>query len=243
MDGGTVLELARRVRPGGRVVGVDVSRPMLELASERAQAEDLRSVTLHLADASTFPFDEAEFDLAFSRFGVMFFDDPVTAFTNVRRSLATGGRLACLSWRPLADRVCTLVALLALTAPFASAQSRGTKPISSIEFKPGAHATVLEGTVSPRVTVGPDMTNEGSERYSLRARSGQVLTMQISSGDHRTLFSLVKPSPAMSKIVVLEGAGGVKRWSGRLTESGDYLVTVFTHDQAASRFKLRITLR
>lgn len=101
--GATVLELARRVRPGGRVVGVDVSRPMLELASERVQAEELRSVTLHLADASTYPFHEAEFDLAFSRFGVMFFDDPITAFTNVRRSLSTGGRLACLTWRPLAD--------------------------------------------------------------------------------------------------------------------------------------------
>ena len=100
--GATVLELARRVRPGGRVVGVDVSQPMLELASERVQAEGLPSVTLHLADAATYPFREADFDLAFSRFGVMFFGDPVAAFTNIRRSLRAGGRLACLAWRPIA---------------------------------------------------------------------------------------------------------------------------------------------
>ena len=100
--GATVLELARRVRPGGRVVGVDVSRAMLELASERVQAEGLPAVTLHLADAATYSFREAEFDLAFSRFGIMFFGDPVTAFTNIRRSLSADGRLACLAWRPLA---------------------------------------------------------------------------------------------------------------------------------------------
>ncbi len=101
--GATVLELARRVGSRGRVVGVDVSRPMLKLASERAQAEGLRTVTLHLADAATYPFREADFDLAFSRFGIMFFGDPGTAFANVRRSLRAGGRFAALVWRPLAD--------------------------------------------------------------------------------------------------------------------------------------------
>jgi len=141
-------------------------------------------------------------------------------------------------------RACALVALLLLTASFALAQSRGTKPIYSIEFKPGARTTVIGGTVSPPVTVGPDMTNDGSERYSLRARSGQLLTIEISSDNHQALFSLIKPSSFMVKYDIVEGAGTVKRWSGRLTESGNYLVTVFTHDrEAASQFKLRVTLR
>jgi SAM-dependent methyltransferase len=131
--GATVLELARRVRPGGRVVGIDVSRPMLELASERVQAEELRSVTLHLADASTYPFHEAEFDLAFSRFGVMFFDDPITAFTNVRRSLSTGGRLACLAWRLLADNpwfAVPLAAALRFVPPPAPPDPEAPGPMS-----------------------------------------------------------------------------------------------------------------
>lgn len=101
--GATVLELAHRVGPDGRVVGVDVSKPMLQLARERVHAEGLQTVTLHIADAATYPFREAEFDLVFSRFGVMFFGDPVTAFANIRRSLRADGRLACLTWRPLAD--------------------------------------------------------------------------------------------------------------------------------------------
>jgi SAM-dependent methyltransferase len=101
--GATVLELARRVAPAGRVVGVDVSEPMLGLAGQRVSAQGLPNVTLHVADAATFPFDAAEFDIAFSRFGVMFFGAPVAAFANIRRALRPGGRLAFLAWRPLAD--------------------------------------------------------------------------------------------------------------------------------------------
>ncbi len=146
--------------------------------------------------------------------------------------------------RHLVVRIGALVALLLLTASLASAQSRGTKPIYAIEFKHGARTALVDGTVSPPVTAGPDMTNDGSERYSLRARSGQVLSLEVSSDNHQALFSLIKPSPAMVKYDVVEHAGAVKSWSGRLTESGNYLVTVFTHDrEAASRFKLRITLR
>src|ERR1700730_11415684 len=75
-----------------------------------------------------------------------------------------------------------LFALLLLTALTAGAQSPGTKPTYRVEFKPGVKTTVVEGTVSPPRTVGPDMTNEGSERYSLRARAGQHLAMEIISG-------------------------------------------------------------
>jgi SAM-dependent methyltransferase len=101
--GATVLELAHRVGSGGNVVGVDVSRPMLDLAAERVRDEGLNNVTLHLADASTHPFEKAKFDLAFSRFGVMFFDEPVNAFANIRRSLRPGGRLTFLAWRAMSE--------------------------------------------------------------------------------------------------------------------------------------------
>jgi hypothetical protein len=137
------------------------------------------------------------------------------------------------------------VAVLLLLAHTAMSQiSVGTKPIYSIEFKPGMNTTVVEGTVSPPKTVGPDMTNEGSERYLLSARAGQYLTMEVSSKNHQALFTLVKPSPSEAKIEFVEKAGGVRRWSGRLKMSGDYLVIVFTRQQAGlSRFKLHVTLR
>jgi hypothetical protein len=142
-------------------------------------------------------------------------------------------------------RSIVLAAVLLVITHVVSAQiSAGTKPIYPIEFKPGASTTKVEGTVSLPRTVGPDMTNEGSERYLLSARAGQYLTMEVSSKNHQVLFTLVKPSPSEAKIEFVEKAGGVRRWSGRLKMSGDYLVIVFTRQQAGlSRFKLHVTLR
>jgi hypothetical protein len=88
-------------------------------------------------------------------------------------------------------RVSLLFALLILTALTTWAQSAGTKPIYRIEFKPGVKTTVVEGTVSPPRTAGPDMTNDGSERYSLRVRAEQYLTMEISSGNRQAVFYLI----------------------------------------------------
>lgn len=100
--GGTVLDLARSVAPAGNVVGLDVSRPMLALAEDRARGVGIANAEFILADASTYPF-ETRFDLAFSRFGVMFFDEPFGAFANIKRALRPGGRLAFLAWRPLKE--------------------------------------------------------------------------------------------------------------------------------------------
>src|SRR4029077_11862472 len=86
--GATLLDLAGQVGPGGSVLGVDVSAPMLGRARERVQANALAQVRLTLSDAATHAFEPGAFDLAFSRFGVMFFGDPVGAFANIRTALA-----------------------------------------------------------------------------------------------------------------------------------------------------------
>ncbi len=112
--GDTTLELARRVGPEGRVVGVDVSAPMLARARERA--EGVETIAFLEADASAHAFSETKFDLLFSRFGVMFFDDPVAAFTNLRSALDRGGRLAFVCWRALAENAWARVPLEAAMA-------------------------------------------------------------------------------------------------------------------------------
>lgn len=90
----------------------------------------------------------------------------------------------------------------------------------------------------------PERQSDGSERFTLRAQAGKFLKMEISSDNHLAVFTLIKPSPAASRNEFVKDAAGVKRWSGTLTMSGDYRVTVFTLDrEALSRFKLRITLR
>jgi SAM-dependent methyltransferase len=96
--GTTTLELGATVAPDGEVVGADISAPLLERARSRAR-EGVRFIQ---ADAQTYAFDEASFDGAFSRFGVMFFADPTAAFANIRRALRHHGRLAFVCWRDFA---------------------------------------------------------------------------------------------------------------------------------------------
>jgi SAM-dependent methyltransferase len=111
--GATLLELSPRVGPKGKVLGVDISAVMLEAARKRVAAQRLGNTTLLRADASAHPFEPATFDLAFSRFGVMFFDDSMRAFAAIRRSLRPGGRLAFVTWRRLSDSPWFLVPYLA----------------------------------------------------------------------------------------------------------------------------------
>jgi SAM-dependent methyltransferase len=96
--GGTTLELGKRVGPQGRVLGLDISTVMLARAVERT----LPGLPIKFieADATIYQFPRRQFDLLFSRFGVMFFADPARSFTNMRTALRPGGRLAFACWRP-----------------------------------------------------------------------------------------------------------------------------------------------
>jgi SAM-dependent methyltransferase len=87
----------------GHVTGVDLSTSMLDLARKRSADEGLTNVTFVRGDAQVFPFEPDAFDVAMSSFGVMFFGDPVAAYTNIGTALRPGGRLALLAWRHLQD--------------------------------------------------------------------------------------------------------------------------------------------
>lgn len=97
--GDTSVRLAQTVGSAGRVLGVDVSRPMLERARERGAVEGLAQLSFVEGDAETHAFEPASFDALFSRFGVMFFGDPARAFANLRAALVPGARLAFVCWR------------------------------------------------------------------------------------------------------------------------------------------------
>jgi SAM-dependent methyltransferase len=96
--GATTIALARRLGPSATCTGVDVSAPMIDVARERAAGEASQPDFL-CADAGTHPFEPQAFDLLTSRFGVMFFADPVAAFANLRRATAPGGALQAVVWR------------------------------------------------------------------------------------------------------------------------------------------------
>jgi len=98
-SGTTVLELAARVGPSGHVLGADIADASVARARERIAAAGLRHAELISADVSTHAFAPDSVDLAFSRLGVMFFDDPTAAFANVRRAMKLKGRVALAVFR------------------------------------------------------------------------------------------------------------------------------------------------
>ena len=121
--GHTSLSLADRVGAEGSVTGIDISAPMLAVASQLAAEHNAghKSVQFLEADAQTHRFTPERYDAAFSRFGVMFFEDPVAAFTNIHASLRPSGRLAFCCWQPRAVNpfmtVPAMAALELLPAP------------------------------------------------------------------------------------------------------------------------------
>ena len=99
--GDTSIEMARRVGSTGEVVGVDISEMMLRRAEDRAAHAELTNTFFELADVEIDPLHRDSFDLAFSRFGIMFFNDPVAALRNVHKVLHDEGRLAFACWQTL----------------------------------------------------------------------------------------------------------------------------------------------
>ncbi len=165
-SGSTTLEIARRVGAGGRVLGVDISTPMLDVARTRLAALGVDGVTFDNKDVATYPFEAGTFDNVFSRFGVMFFIDPVAAFTNIRTGLKPGGQLGFVCWQGLDKNprmaVPVNIALKYVTAP----PSRGPEAPGPLSFAdPDRVRRILSGAgfgdinmeaLETMIRVGPD---------------------------------------------------------------------------------------
>lgn len=108
--GETSLELAARISPNGAVTGVDISAPMLAVARKRAEQAGA-PITFIEANAQTHAFPPDSVDCIFSRFGVMFFDDFEAAFSNLRRAVKPGGRMALGAWRTRKDNPWAMTAV------------------------------------------------------------------------------------------------------------------------------------
>lgn len=137
--GAGALTLAAADR-GGLCLGIDISAPLIEAARARADRQDAARAEFVRADAQTHRFDAHAFDVVVSRFGVMFFADPVAAFRNLRTAVRPGGRLACLAWRGPAEN------------PFMTAAERAAAEIlqlpERVENGPGQFGFADSGRVS-----------------------------------------------------------------------------------------------
>jgi SAM-dependent methyltransferase len=115
--GATTFAVARSLGRQGRCTGVDLSTPLIELARRRAAEMRIENAEFILADAQQQAFPPGGFDAVISRFGVMFFDDPVAAFANLRRAARPDAALACIAWRGTEDN------------PFMTAAERAAAPL------------------------------------------------------------------------------------------------------------------
>lgn len=100
--GVTTMAASAMVGGSGHVTGLDLSAPMLTVARSRVESAGLDNVSLVHGDAQSYPLPEHGFDVAMSRFGTMFFADPVAAFVNIADSLRHGASIYLATWQPLA---------------------------------------------------------------------------------------------------------------------------------------------
>jgi SAM-dependent methyltransferase len=156
-SGTTTLELAARVGPGGEVAGVDISAEMLARGRERAARAGAGNIEFVHADVQVHELGEARFDAAYSRFGVMFFADPVAAFADVRRALRPGAALSFVCWQSVFDNEWMLIpgaAVASVTGSLPPMPGPGEPgPFSLAD--PGRVRAVLEAAGFGSVAVEP----------------------------------------------------------------------------------------
>jgi SAM-dependent methyltransferase len=165
-NGAVSLDAARAVGRGGRVTGLDLSAPMLEVASQRAQEQEI-DVSFVRGDAQTASFDEP-FDVVLSRFGVMFFEEPEAAFANLAKATRPGGRLCFVCWQEMFANEWIAVPAMAMAAhvgipelpepdapgPFALADTQRTRGL--LESAGWSEVTVEEHKDGMRIGRDPE---------------------------------------------------------------------------------------
>jgi SAM-dependent methyltransferase len=150
---GQTTRLAAHRASDGKVVGIDLSAPMLERARRDAAAEGLANTTFEQGDAQVHPFPERGFDVVISRGGVMFFADHVAAFANLRRALVPAGRLAFIGPQP-GGPASAYARATAPLAPFLREASPAAKGMHSL-LEPARIHQVLDAAGFSDIDVAP----------------------------------------------------------------------------------------
>jgi SAM-dependent methyltransferase len=170
--GGTTAALAKAVGPSGHVLGVDISETLIGAA----WTQKLANAAFEVGDATTYPFAPGAFDLVFSRFGVMFFADPVAAFGNLRRAMKPGGRLVFLCWRTPPENPWAAVPMRAAQPHLPPMERPGPEDPGQYSF--GDHARVERilgraGFVGLSIEPVDLMLNQGKDIPDVLERIGE----------------------------------------------------------------------
>ena len=197
--GAFTIPLSEAVGERGEIVGVDLSQPMLAGAREQIAQRGLRNVSLLLADAQAHGFEADRFDLITSRFGVMFFADPVAAFRNLLRATRPAGRLCFACWAPLKDNPHWLIAyevVLRHLGPPAPTPPHAPGPLAFSE--PDYVRSILE-------TAGYDGVRIDRETpYIVGASPEQEAEHACIMGPSARLIDEKKPAEAIRQVIKRE---------------------------------------
>ncbi len=184
--GATTLAAAEATRPG-TATGLDLSEPMLGLALRRAH--DDAAVTFVHADAQTHNFAPHTYDVAISRFGTMFFDDPVAAFANIASAMRPTGRLCIAAWQPLAANDWLLIPGAALLRFGSLPDTSGSSPGMFAQSDPVVVTTVLAAAGWHHITVEPVTLS-----IRLGANAQEATEYLASTGIARSVLDTIDPN-------------------------------------------------
>jgi SAM-dependent methyltransferase len=191
--GQTTREAARSVGSGS-AFGVDVSRALIARARERAAQEGVANTRFEEADAQTHAFDESAVDVVISRLGMMFFDDLIAAFGNVRRALRPGGRLVSVCWQDIASNDW-------ITVPGAAAlQYAHLEQLESSEAS-GPFALADRDRIAALLRdagYGDVAIEPASEQLLLGEDATETATFMMSSGPGRRMLDGADPATVAS---------------------------------------------
>lgn len=183
--GASTLAAAIKTGPAGHVTGLDIAEQLLNRARRRSDDAGLRNTSFILADAQTHPFVPESFDAIISRFGLMFFDNPVAAFANMARGLKPNGRLVFAAWAPAAENPWFLI-------PRDAAIARLGKPAPADPFAPGP----LAFQDVERVT----KLMEQAGLKAVRAETEMVpMTPEVNAGEAAKAATSVGPAARIMK--------------------------------------------
>jgi len=200
--GTTTLALGDRVGASGEILAADLSQPMLSKAIERANLGAQRPITFVEADAQVHNFPAATFDAVYSRFGVMFFDDPVAAFSNIRKAVRPGGRLAYVCW---ADRKANPW----IRIPAGAAKACLDLPAPPPDDAPGQFSMENEGRVQ-QILHDAGWSDIGLERFtvdgSIGSDAADAASFITKMGPMSEPFALADPDTQHKTLQVIEEA-------------------------------------
>ena len=200
--GTTTFQLSELVGPSGSVVGADISDTMVEAAKGHARAMGVSNISFMVADAQVHKFDEP-FDLVYSRFGMMFFEDPTAAFANIQAALKPSGRIALVCWQAAEKNewvgvsrqaVLPLLPRAPMPAPDAPGPFSLANPdrVKALMEGAGFNSVVMDG-FETKVSVGTTLDEATDFLFAMRTASLDVSDPSLATKARATMRDALRP--------------------------------------------------